>query len=566
MREQLTFTAFYDDMTFFSWMSMMQVQNGTTNARELSKALFGNISSGLRTDFPSNLSYFCQQTSYIFGSEFDIARYRTTLPYYTTFKDETYLRACIGLMSSNSVETLKFHLGLPPSNLNTDVPLKFCMQCYLNDIASHGFGYWHRVHQLPTSYTCPKHGETLEYQAIREDGRGRSMLVLPNEHLSRTIIFPENTKSVLLRLSVLTEKILQITHSFSFNDRQLFHTYRHGLKEQGFLTKRGLIRASEFIHKFENYYSSIKSIQPYNNILGKYKTENLLKLLRKPRGCHHTAEHILMIDFLFGSWELFISTYRWESQFQFDFYSESTGTSEKKVDSVIDEIVSRYERGESLSSLCREKVLDIGTVMRHIKKDGLTKIRKRPKSLTQGKIDEVLILLNEGKSISEIVTNTQLSKSTIDRICSENQEAWQAWNVTKKERIRDERRQLLTNYLLMNATASVADVRGCLNKEYKWLSTHDSEWLNNFVKKLNKKTKSKTFTIIKTKVDWEARDLTCLNILQTLGKLEFESWERKKPQAFLRRLPKFDFKPRLERLPKSSAWIQDQINLLNEAL
>lgn len=289
MSEQLTFTSFQDDMTFYSWMGLMQLQNGTPNANALSNMLTGNISSGLRTDFPSNLSYFCQRTAHNFGNEIDIARNHTILPYFTSFKNERYWNTSVSLMSGSSVETLKFHLGLPPSNFNDYSPLKFCPECLLNDIAFYGVGYWHRVHQLPSSYLCNKHGEVLQYQPIRENGRERSLLVLPNDQHSQKISLPENAKSTLLRLALLSEYILNLKLPSSFNDMQLQHTYRHGLKENGFLTRRGFIRASDFLGKFQKHYSSIKTVQPFGDILSNHKIANFLKLLRKPRGNHHTA-------------------------------------------------------------------------------------------------------------------------------------------------------------------------------------------------------------------------------------------------------------------------------------
>lgn len=276
-----------------------------------------------------------------------------------------------------------------------------------------------------------------------------------------------------------------------------------------------------------------------------------------------------MIDFLFGSWELFSSTYQWESQFQFDFQNNNSISYQAEKSAVsgeINEIVSRYDAGESLSSLSREKGCDIGTVMRQINKQGLTSIKKRPKFLTREKVDAVLSLLNEGKSIVEIVKSSQLSKSSIDRICAENPDVWKTWKLAKNVRICNERRQLLTNYLLMNKSASVSDVRTDFYKEFKWLSTHDTDWLNNFTTKLSKKETKKTPSTPMPRVDWEARDQTCLKLLQKIGKPELESWERKKPQAFLRRLPKLQFKPRLEKLPNTRNWILDQLNLLNRAL
>ena len=341
------------------------------------------------------------------------------------------------------------------------------------------------------------------------------------------------------------------------------------LFRSGFLTRRGLIRASEFLGKIQKYYSSIQSVQPFGEILSTHKIANFLKLLRKPRGNHHTLEHILVIDFLFGSWELFASTYQWESQFQLDFREDKFTSSlslESTVNNDLNEIVSRYDAGESLSSLCSEKGLVIGTVMRQINKQGLTLIKKRPKFLTQETVNAVLAMLNEGKSIVEIVKSSQLSKSTIDRICAENPGVWKTWKLGKNIRVRDERRRFFTDYLLLNNSVTASDLKINFNKEYKWLSLHDPDWLSNFLVKLIKKRTKRTPIHPVPRVDWEARDQICLNILQTIGQPQLESWERKKPQAFLRRLPKLEFKPRLEKLPKTRSWILEQLILLNKAL
>lgn len=569
MGDSLIYGDFKNEMTFYSWMALMQSLNGITNAHHLSKKLMGNASSGLRIDFPSNLSFFCQYTSAAFGDASYVGQKHTSLPYFTRFRDLKLWDTCINIMEDNSVEFLKFHLGLPPSNAHDYTPLKYCNACFEIDLSIHGFAFWHRVHQLPTCNICPVHGETLQYQPLREDARDRSKLVLPSEHFSKQIILPENANSILARLSILSQEALLKLLPGGYDPIKLMHTYRHGLKEQGFLTKRGLIRAEILLLAFENYYSNIKTIAPFQEIISNKKVHNILKLLRKPRGNHHTAEHIIMIDFLFGSWELFASTYQWESQFQFDFQNNNSilyPPVKSKVSGEIYEIVSRYDNGESLSSLCLEMGYDIGTVMRQINKHGLTKLRKRPKSLTQEKINEVLVMLSEGKSIAEVVKNSHLSKSTIDRICAENQEVWKAWKLAKNKKMCDERRQLLTDYISLNNSATVSDIRVHFNKEYKWLSTHDPEWLNNFASKLNKKQTKRTAMTPTPRVDWEARDQVCLKFLQELGELELESWERKKPRAFLRRLPKLEFKPRLQKLPKSRIWIQDQISFLNKAL
>lgn len=561
MSGSLIFGDFKKEMTFYSWMALMQSLNGTTNAHHLSKRLMGNASSGLRLDFPSNLSFFCQLTSGAFGDAEYLGQNHTILPYFTRFRDSKLWDTCINIMEDNSVEFLKFRLGLPPSNAHDYTPLKYCNTCLNIDINLHGFAFWHRVHQLPTCHFCPVHGEILQYQPLREDARDRSKLVLPSEHFSKPIMLPENANSILARLSVLSQKALLNPLQGEYDPIRLMHTYRHGLKEQGFLTKRGFIRADDFLLTFENYYSNIKSIAPFKEVISRNKINNFLKLLRKPRGNHHTAEHLLIIDFLFGSWDLFYTTYQWECQLSIDLNFEPEPTLEIDTSDQIHEIVKRYELGEdSLRGLCQEYGLDIGTVMRRIGKLGLTTLKKRPKTLTTELQNQVILLLMEGSALTDILTQTKLSKSTIDRICAENQAVWKKWKIQKNINLRDERRNQLKSYLSVHPVATIAELKDKYLKEFKWLSTHDAEWVNQFVKSLSSSSISKKIaTSLKPRIDWAARDEECLKHLIAIGKPELQSWERVKPRAFLRRLPKMLFSPRLNRLPKSKAWVESAL-------
>lgn len=561
MNDSLIFADFKIEMTFYSWMALMQSLNGTANAHQLSKILMGNTSSGLRVDFPSNLRFFCQTTAGAFGDPEYIGQSHTSLPYFTRFRDLKLWDTCINIMEDKSVEFLKFHLGLPPSNAHDYTPLKYCNACLEIDLSLHGFAFWHRVHQLPTCNICPAHGGTLQYQPLREDARDRSKLVLPNEDFSKQIILPEHANSILARLSVLSQEALLKPLPGGYDPIKLMHTYRHGLKEQGFLTKRGLIRAANFLQAFENHYLHIKTIAPFQEIISSNKVDNILKLLRKPRGNHHTAEHLLVIDFLFGSWDLFTTTYQWESQLSIDLNLEPEPTPIIDTSDHIYEIAQRYELGEdSLRGLCQEYGLDIGTVMRRIGKLGLTTLKKRPKTLTTELQNQVIHLLMEGAALTDILTQTKLSKSTIDRICAENQEVWKKWKIQKNINLRDERRNQLKSYLSHHPATTIAELREDNCKEYKWLSSHDAEWVNQFVKTLSSSSTSKKIApSLKPRIDWAARDEECLKHLIAIGKPELQSWERVKPRAFLRRLPKMLFSPRLNRLPKSKAWVESAL-------
>ena len=100
---------------------------------------------------------------------------------------------------------------------------------------------------------------------------------------------------------------------------------------------------------------------------------------------------------------------------------------------------------------------------------------------------------------------------------------------------------------------------------YKWLTANDSVWLNQFLNNVKPARVTRSLKASKPRINWFHRDDECLKALQEIKNLELESWERRKPQAFLRRLPSLSFKPRLANLPKSKAWITKALGSLNES-
>ncbi|HYN55045.1 MAG TPA: TniQ family protein, partial [Methylotenera sp.] len=254
----------YKDMTFYSWMATTHMINGYPSAYQLSEKLLGNGSAGTRLDFPSHLAKFCSNTSNAFGDVYSLSKNSTVLPYYLTFRPINLIDNCVRLMASNSVEHLKFILGLPPTHAHQFSNLKFCPECFELDVQVHGYGYWHRSHQLSSTHVCTTHGEQLRVCRLREDGRGKTELALPSLHSSYGIQVSTNSHPLLESLSELSVRALMSLLPSEFNPKQLQFTYQHGLKQHGLITPGGLIRVNEFLYRLHKYFGPILSISPYD--------------------------------------------------------------------------------------------------------------------------------------------------------------------------------------------------------------------------------------------------------------------------------------------------------------
>jgi len=558
----------HKDMTFFSWMSATHMMNGYPSSYQLSEKLLGNGSAGTRLDFPSHLEKFCSNTSNAFGDLFSLARNSTVLPYYLAFRPTNIFDNCVRLMASNSVENLKFILGLPPSRTNQFPILKFCRSCLELDVEELGYGYWYRAHQLPSAHICTKHGELLNTFRLREDGRGKCELTLPSINNSYVIQAPMHSLPLLQDLSNLSVKVMTGLLPGEFNPQQLQFTYQHGLKQHGLITPKGKVKVSEFLYRLQKYFHPIQSIPPYDKLLSQDKISHFLKLIRKPRGFHHPIAHLLLIQFLFNSWDLFCSTYKWESQFQLDLDPEPQFDSapfQLSVDSHLKEIAVRYKAGESLRKLALEYSYDIGTLMRQLEKHNLATIKKRPKKVSLIIKGQVLDLLSKGHALKSISQKTSLSKSTIDRIYASNPSIHRIWRENKQANLRAPKRQKLMQFIAENPHTSKIEIKKAMSYTYKWLTANDSIWLNQFLNNVKPARVTRSLKASKPRINWSRRDDECLKALQEIKNIELESWERRKPQAFLRRLPSLSFKPRLANLPKSKAWITKALGSLNES-
>lgn len=552
------------DMTLYAMLSMVEKLNGKSRAEEVSQILFGTRTAGLLHDFSSHLGEFCQRTDYVYGNPEAVALHYTLLPYFLGFQGNDIRLKALELMRGTSVERLKFVLGLPAGPSRASLPLHYCKACADTDLQNFGVSYWHRSHQVPGVSVCPDHGTPLSISTRRIDGIGRSRLFLPLDSeivASSRQVELGNGREILLRLARLAQWILD-PHFPGYTSPELLHfAYLHGLKQNGMLTRCGKVRAVEFLNWLCKRYASIASFEPFNRIVAPANVTGMLKLVRKPNRHFHTLRHLILIDALFGNWELFESVYGWERQMLLPLVAEvnspcipeATGNKALAM-----ELARRYNLGQgSVSSIARQLGLDVSSAMRWLGKLGLIDTPKRPRMLHAELRSKICDALRQGCPLVEIVKTYGISRSTLDRICHENPKLYQEWQCTAHENKKQVERKKLEAFLQVNPSASRMAIRQATGSGYIWLSKHDAQWLSSQLPKPSKPLPSKSRSTRRQRVDWDARDNECLWALQSYGgSLTFGNHERRKPMVVIRKLPKMSFVPRLDHLPKSKAWIQ----------
>lgn len=552
------------DMTLYSLVAVANRWGGSSRGEQISQSLFGSPGAGLRHDFPSHLDEFSRRTESAYGQPDEIALNATVLPYFLRFRSPEVQAEALALMRGDTVEPLKFILGLPSGPSGSSMPLCSCEDCIRQDKNVHGFAYWHRQHQLPGAFVCANHGSPILASSVRIDGRGRSSLFLPDDSAivstSKSII-TDLQQPVLQRLSILSATALNSILPGGYSPQILLATYQHGLKQQGFLTRGGQVRARDFVKWLRDQYRSIAGLDPFRRIVDERHVEGMLRLVRKPRGNFHSVCHIVLIDALFGNWDKFTSVYAWEHQMELPLLlQEATDPEEAhptgEYETLVIELARRHKNGDgSVTALSKELGLDVSTAIRWLGKLGLMDVSRRPKVLTHEIRSEIIQSIKSGEPFRQIAKTFSLSRATIDRIYNEQPKLQEVWHAASHERMRKAERDKLELLIRSIPDITLAELRRTKNSGYSWLSRHDKEWLKS---RLPVKTthRSRLITKRKPRVDWTMRDHECLFALKTLGAtLRFDDWERLKPMVVLRKIPNLSFSPRLDRLPESRALV-----------
>ncbi|MBI5006073.1 MAG: hypothetical protein HZB95_03005 [Nitrosomonadales bacterium] len=552
------------DMTLYSLVAIAHRWGGSSRGEQISHLLFGSPGAGLRHDFPSHLGEFSRRTESAYGQPDEIALKATVLPYFLRFRPPEVHAEALALMRGDTVEPLKFVLGLPAGPSGSSMPLCTCEDCIREDKDVHGFAYWHRQLQLPGTFVCANHGVPILKSSIRIDGRGRSTLFLPDDPeivSTSTSVIADQQLPLLRQLSNLSVAALNSTLSGEYSPQILLATYQHGLSQHGLLTKGGQVRARDFVKWLSDKYHAIANLDPFNRIVDERHVEGMLRLVRKPRGNFHTVSHLLLIDALFGSWDSFTSVYAWEHQMELPLLQQEA-TDPKEVhttceyETLVIELARRYKNGEgSVTALSRVLGIDVSTAIRWLGKLGLMDVSRRPKVLTHEIRSEIIQSIKRGEPFRQISKTFSFSRATIDRICNEQPSLHEVWRAASHERARKTEREKFELLIKSNPKCSWAELRKTKNSGYSWLSRHDKEWLKS---RLPAKTtrRGRQVTKRRPRVDWTLRDQECLSALKTLeATLRFEDWERLKPMVVLRKTKNLSFSPRLDRLPESRALV-----------
>ncbi|WP_420803702.1 TniQ family protein [Ralstonia mojiangensis] len=175
----LVVSGWLPDETLFSLVSRQHQLSGNVRASETCRDAFGVDRLGPEANIPSVPGAFVAATHGRYGSAGEILLQHTVLPYYLPLASAKIRADVWAQLTSDEPQSFRYPLGRLTGRLCAHHPLKACAGCMAEDQASFGVAYWHRLHQLPSVWVCPKHRSSLLECVRGQSGGVWTVLCLP---------------------------------------------------------------------------------------------------------------------------------------------------------------------------------------------------------------------------------------------------------------------------------------------------------------------------------------------------------------------------------------------------
>lgn len=213
----------------------------------------------------------------------------------------------------NSIAEGRLRLNLGMDEFGGACRWRHCEDCYARDLVEYGVGYWRRVHQLPTSMFCGRHGKPLRQVEMRA-AETHYHAYLPHHLRTRPpTALPEwNAKEecIWLALSSIGLDALQDSEHF-VPRRAAVQALAAGLEQAGFITRAGELRKREFARAFQDRFGDINAPGLLPRADAVLRPRDLWPR-KKDSGQRRLLLALLLVHWLFGSWRLFREQCRWE--------------------------------------------------------------------------------------------------------------------------------------------------------------------------------------------------------------------------------------------------------------
>lgn len=467
--------------TLFSWCCLYHRISGSSCANNTSKRLFASATSGFVRDFPARIDNLVQVTDSLLGDADHIILEHTLYRLYSRFRPDETMVKIRSMMRSNSVERLKFILGLPASRANTSHPLKFCRNCVAEEAQSSGFARWWIDLQWPTAWGCARHNQLLDYAVAGPNGSSKSTWVLPSDLEPSEITSLDEVLSArvadLIALANLTAEVADLDNNYSPEILRL--VFLSAIKNRGWATPFGTVQYATVRDEFQKHCGDF-ILLPGMDFINSVNQEDfgfLGALLHGRTRFLHPSKYLLMIHFLFNDFNTFLESYVKYSA----THHNMTGLKQKILDPGREQREKELHRlvvneARSLNQAAQILNISISNVIVWARKNNI-RYKRRPRKKSEHFESALKSLIAKGASRHEISIELGIRRQWITAFFERHPDLREFWREQNLVAMTKQRREGFLDFLNRHEGVPLNKLRALPGNGYHWLFQHDPQWL-----------------------------------------------------------------------------------------
>jgi len=501
--------------TVFSFCSRYHIVFGHSVAHQTTQKLFQHHRLGSAHDFPARLSFLAARFDGRLGSAKDIALKHTILPFFLPLRTTEQALQSINSVCGTNNHHLKYRLGILSSNQGAAHPLKSCNSCIEEDERLYGVGYWHVHHQLPGSSYCRLHKQHLNIAKEKTFGFRKDQWILPRDsHYQKFTKENHSHSNELCNYQSFLEAYANYGASGGFLDPiAVSNTYQRKLLNRGYTSSKASkkLKSSPIINDFIIWCRFLDKLVYIEQLPTTVPAARnfLSRMIRPPRSGTHPLNHLLIISWLFDSWEHFYDEHCnpphvGENSTHLHIPIRKNSSNNKKRDRVAELLAT----GISATRAATIAGVDTQSAIIWASEAGHT-IHRRPKKLKPDIRNKALKMLTEGVEKDEIQQYCSISRCTIDRLIRSEQGIKKQWLDARFLKTRMSRRGQWKILHKQNPALTTTKLKLIEPGTYSWLYKNDREWLLQHNLRTNQGPTSNYISL-----PWDKRDIEYAGMVQ----------------------------------------------------
>lgn len=293
----------YPDEILYSTFARYHMRSANSSIKDTLDDLFGKKTVISTIDLPSHLYSLCNRISSSNSSitPEKLLEKHTLYPFYSPFLPASRAQQLKEMMIADNGQSIHMMTGIISGAICTKHSLYYCPSCFTEDLKQYGEPYFHRIHQVPGVFVCPKHNAWLHPFKEKASFNKHEFIALPlnlNDPLKyEEINISQKTRNLLFQIAKDIEFLLE--HGIGENLYEAKTMYLSQLTKQGFVTVGKRIK-QEFLHEQLHLFYGNELLSLLEcSIEGRYNW--LTFIVRKAKKAIHPLRHVLMMRFLFGT-------------------------------------------------------------------------------------------------------------------------------------------------------------------------------------------------------------------------------------------------------------------------